>query len=88
MNPNNGTGYKRSTTPNWVVWDLETRPSKPKDVDMALQLNQSGWQPKRFSYWLYLRDATVALDEILEAEYRSGTTDNRINFKTPRTYCV
>ena len=84
MNPNNGTGYKRSTTPNWVVWDLGTRPPKPDLVDMALQLNKPGWQPKRFSYWLYLRDATVALDETLEAEYMG----NWINFKTPRTYCV
>lgn len=88
MKPNNGTGYKRSTTPNWVVWDLGTRPPKPQGVDMALQLNKPGWQPKRFSYWLYLRDATVALDETLEAEYGSGPTANWINFRTPRTYCV
>ena len=88
MKPNNGTGYKRSTDPNWVVWDLGTRPPIPDQAKMALQLNKPGWQPKRFSYWLYLRDATVALDETLEAEYRGGPTDNWINFKTPRTYCV
>ena len=88
MKPNHGAGYKRSTTPNWAVWDLGTRPPKPEGVDMALQLNKPGWQPKRFSYWLYLRDATVTLDETLEAEYRSEPTDNWINFKTPRTYCV
>ena len=88
MKPSNGTGYKRSTAPNWVVWDLGTRPPKPMDVDMALQLNKPGWQPKRFSYWLYLRDATVTLDETLEAGYMRGSTGSWINFKTPRTYCV
>ncbi|KAG8533030.1 uncharacterized protein KY384_001813 [Bacidia gigantensis] len=87
MNPNNVTGFKRTTDPNWVVWDLGTRPPKPDGVDKALQLSKPGWQPKRFSYWLYLRDANA--DEVtIEAEYSRGPTSNWIDFKTPQPYVV
>ena len=49
--------YTRDPIPSYVVWNLESRPRPPKvgntDQDVV------GWKPKRYFYWLYLRDAEL-----------------------------
>ena len=50
-------GNKRNATPPYVSWDLATRPPMPEGLTEASRLDEAGWQPKRFSYYLFIREA-------------------------------
>ena len=74
--------YTRNQTPTTVVWNLAVRPKAPEKS--AAEKNDLGWQPKRFFYWIYLRDpakaaATLATDPpplgtaVIRATYQRAT---------------
>jgi hypothetical protein len=79
-------GYTRNPIPLLVIWDLGTRQPKPEGVGVAATLNSPGWQPKRFSYWLFIRDPKLNSTDIVRAKYSSTKISNWISFNTPTTY--
>ena len=76
--------YRRNSAPSVAIWDLETRPEMPEGMTVATTLDSQGWQPKRFSYWLYLRSPQLQNKERLRAEYNRDA--KTINVPEPTWY--
>ena len=70
----------RNAYPSPVVWNLDSRPTKPDTIPNA-QIGK--FMPKRYFYWLYLRNTNPTDIKLIRATHSSASSGRRIDIDQP-----